>query len=115
LLEGGFLGVDEVRPVVDRFEPQVIAFFELLGQERLLQPDGEDVDVTLLVAVYLDLLIEGQGIARPGAHAARCPQQGGNQQQEKVPHGQYLHGGRKGKGAGGNRPADLSGEVLRRI
>ena len=62
LLEGGFLGVDEVRPVVAGAEAEVVALFELLGQEGLFQPDDEDGDVALLFAEDLHLLAKRQCI-----------------------------------------------------
>ena len=62
LLEGGFLGVDQVRPIVGGLQAEVVALLELLGQEGLFQADGEGHDVAFLVAIDLDLLRERQAL-----------------------------------------------------
>src|SRR5262249_14265719 len=69
LAEACFLGVDEVGVAVEGFEPQGVALLELLGEERLLEPQGEDDGVGVLLAVDLDLVFEGERFGAPAGYS----------------------------------------------
>jgi hypothetical protein len=60
LHEAGLLGIDQVGTLIERRQSQIVIAFELLGQERLFEPQRKSGDVALFVAIDFDLVRERQ-------------------------------------------------------
>ena len=70
-----------------RFQPQVVALFEFLGQEGLFELDAEDDHVVLRVAEDLDLVLKGQRIV----HRIRSHRGGERQARQKTAKNEAFH------------------------
>src|SRR5262249_35610726 len=64
-LELRLLWIDEVRLAVERLQAEEVALFELLGEERLLEPKHEGDRVRVLVAIDFDLVLKRQRFVLP--------------------------------------------------
>jgi hypothetical protein len=103
-----FLGIDQIRPLVGRLQPKVIALFEFLGQEGLFEPEREHAHVALLASIDLHVLLEGEHFGgRRTRHRQRHnkpPRSQNDPQSNNFPTSSDSRRGR-----GGARPAESPG------